>query len=161
MNFLVLKNLDIKRYEIGSDSVVDKTTDPDLKANLKYRKHPSIIAINDRCKGKDTFNFDKVHVAEIKSQILKLNKRKATQSYDIPTRIIIENADIFSDVLKLADITPLHKKGKRILKENYRPVSILPNLSKLYEKIMFTHITKFFETIFSRYQCGFRKGFST
>ena len=97
MNFLVLKNLDIKRYEIGSDSVVDKTTDPDLKAILKYRKHPSIIAIS--CKGKDTFNFNEVHVAEIKSQILKLNKRKATQSYDIPTRIIIENADIFSDVL--------------------------------------------------------------
>ena len=49
--------------------------------------------------------------------------------------------------------------GKRTLQENYRPVGILPNLSKIYEKIMFTQMTKFLETIFSRYQCGFRKGF--
>ena len=37
----------------------------------------------------------------------------------------------------------------------------MPNLSKIYEKIMFTQMTKFFETIFSRYQCDFQKGFST
>ena len=38
-------------------------------------------------------------MTEIKDQILKLNKRKATQSYDIPTKVIIEDADIFSDAL--------------------------------------------------------------
>ena len=158
----MVENLDIKRYEIGSDTVVENTTDPILKAILKYRKHPSIIAINDRYKGKDTFNFNEVHVTEIKHQILKLNKRKATQSYDIPTGVIIENDDIFSDVLcnnfnnsivssnfpqylKLADIITLHKKGKKTLKENYRPVSILPILSKIYEKFMFTQMTNFFE----------------
>ena len=67
---------------MDSDSYVDNTTDPTLKAILKYRKHPSIIAFNDRNKGRDTFNFNEVHVTEIKKQILKLNKRKATQSYD-------------------------------------------------------------------------------
>ena len=94
-----------------------------------------------------------------------MNQRKATQSCDIPTRVIIKNPDIFSDVLcnnfnnsavwsnfpqclKIADITTLNKKGKRNLKENYRPVTILPNLSKIYEKIMFTQMTKFFENIF-------------
>ena len=114
----------------------------------------------------------------MKNQISKLNKRKATQSYDILTRVIIENADIFSDVLynnfknsivlsnfprylNLADITHLNKKGEKTLKENHRPVSILPNLSKIYEKIMFTQMPTFFESIFSRYQCGFRKGFGT
>ena len=127
----IAQNLDIKRYEIGSDSVVNNTTDPTLKAILKYRKHLSIIAINDRYKGNDTLNFNEVHETEIKNQILQLNKRIATQGYDIPNRVIIENADIFSDILcnnfnnsivssnfpqclKLADITPSHKKGKKL-----------------------------------------------
>ena len=85
-----------------------------------------------------------------------MNQRKATQSCDIPTRVIIKNPDIFSDVLcnnfnnsvvwsnfpqclKIADITTLNKKGKRNLKENYRPVTILPNLSKIYQKIVYTN----------------------
>ena len=72
----------------------------------------------------------------MKNQISKLNKRKATQGYDILTRVIIENADIFSDVLcnnfnnsivlsnlprylNLADITHLNKKGEKTLKENH------------------------------------------
>ena len=78
---------------------MDNSTDSILKAILKYRKHPSVIAIDDRYRGKDTFNFVEVQVTEIKNQILKLNKRKTTQSYDILARAIIENADIFSDVL--------------------------------------------------------------
>ena len=34
--------------------------------------------------------------------------------------------------LKLADVTPLYKKGKKDCKENNRPLSILPNLSKIF-----------------------------
>ena len=43
-----------------------KTTDTTLKAILNYRKNPSIIAIIDRYKGKDSFDFNKAHVTEIK-----------------------------------------------------------------------------------------------
>ena len=39
-------------------------------------------------------------------------------------------------------------------------MSILPNLSKVYERCMYNQISVFFEQIFSKYQCGFRKGFS-
>ena len=103
---------------------MDNNTDPTLKGILKYRKHSSIIAINDSYKWKDTINLNEVHVTEIKNQSFKTEfKSKATQSCDIPTRVIIENADIFSDVLpnnfnssivpsnfpqclKLADIIP-------------------------------------------------------
>ena len=45
-------------------------------------------------------------------------------------------------------------------KDNYRPVSILSNISKVYNIIMFTQIWKYFEPILSKFQCGFRKGFS-
>ena len=54
----------------------------------------------------------------------------------------------------------LYKKGKIYIKGNYRPVSILPNLSKIFQKCMFEQISQFFENIFSKYQCGFRKGIS-
>ena len=56
---------------------------------------------------------------------------------------------------------PIYKKGKKDLKDSYRPVSILPVLSKLYERSMFNQISEFLENIFSKNQCGFRKGHST
>ena len=65
-------------------------------------------------------------------------------------------------MLETADVTPLHKKCNESLKENYRPVSILPILSKVFEKSMFKQMPRFiFDDIFSKYQYGFRKGFST
>ena len=59
--------------------------------------------------------------------------------------------------LKWADVKPAHKKGSRNDKENYRPVSILPNISKIYERCLFKQLTNYFEDHFSKYQCGFRK----
>ena len=37
---------------------------------------------------------------------------------------------------KIARVTPLHKKGPRKLLDNYRPISILPVISKIFEKIL-------------------------
>ena len=67
----------------------------------------------------------------------------------------------FPSCLKQADITPVFKKGSRNSKDNYRPVSILPNVSKIFEKPLFKQVSDFFDNIFSMYQCGFRKGFSS
>ena len=63
--------------------------------------------------------------------------------------------------MKHADVTPLHKKCNKSLKENYRPVSILPILSKVVERSIFKQISSFYYDIFSKYQYGFREGFST
>ena len=63
--------------------------------------------------------------------------------------------------LKLADITPLHKKERKDNKENYRPVSILPTLSKISERILFEQISVYFDKVLSGQQCGFRKEYST
>ena len=145
---------------------------------MKYRNHPSIIAIQNKCKDKGNFNFIEVDQKQIEKEILKLDVNKASQSSDIPIKVLKENSDIFSnflcnsfnnsiklstfpEILKHADITPLYKKGKKDIKGNYRPVSILPNLSKIFEKCMFEQMSQFFENIFSKYQCGFQKGFST
>ena len=47
------------------------------------------------------------------------------------------------------------------MKENFRPVSILPTLSKFFGKCMFTQMSSYFDNFFSNQQCGFRKGYST
>ena len=57
-------------------------------------------------------------------------------------------------------MTPLHKKGRKDAKQNYTSVSILPTLSKIYERSMFKQMFSFFEVIFSKHQRGFRKSFS-
>ena len=62
--------------------------------------------------------------------------------------------------MKEADVTPIHKKSKKDKKENYRPVSILPVLYKIFERIVYTNVC-FFEDIFNKQQCGFRKAYST
>ena len=58
------------------------------------------------------------------------------------------------------DIIPVHKKEIKSDKVNYRPVSILPNLSKIYEKLMYQQLYEHFNSILSPKQCGFRKGYS-
>ena len=40
-------------------------------------------------------------------------------------------------------------------------MSILPVISKIYESLMYDQMYKYFDQIFSKFQCGFRKGFST
>ena len=66
----------------------------------------------------------------------------------------------FSQTLKIANVTPVYKKDSRNDETNYRPVRILSNLSKMYEKYMFNEIAEYFD-ILSKYQCGFRKGISS
>ena len=54
----------------------------------------------------------------------------------------------------------MHKKDPKSKKYHYRPISVLPNISKLYERFLFKQISECFEQFLSKYQYGFRKGFS-
>ena len=54
---------------------------------------------------------------------------------------------------QICNITPVFRQGTRNLKDNYRPISILPTISKIFEKLICRHI-------FSKFQCRFRKGFN-
>ena len=66
----------------------------------------------------------------------------------------------FPSRLKLADITPLFKKLETVLKENYRPVSLLPVVSKKFERIMKKQMKPFMEEHLSPHLCGYRKGYN-
>ena len=172
----IIKNLGIPEYN-ETNPMSQNIEDPLMKAIMKCMFHPSIIAVKERCNSNFSFSFSQVERDEIMIEINRLNVNKATQSTDIPTKCIIENSDIFGDFifenynncsssftfpsyLKNAIITPAHKKGTKTSKDNYRPVSILSNISKIYERLMFKQMSEYFEPILSKFQCGFRKGYS-
>ena len=173
---IIVKNLNTSQY-FDFDPIIENVKDRTLKAILKYKKHPSILAIRTKCNRNGIFSFREMSFKEIETEIRLLKLNKASQYSDISTKIIKENSDIFSNFicesinnsikssifpscLKHDDVTPLHKKCNKSLKENYRPVSILPILSKVFGRSMFKLMSSFFD-IFSKYQYGFRKGFST
>ena len=67
----------------------------------------------------------------------------------------------FPNELKIADITPIFKKEDPLDKTNYRPISILPTVSKIFERILFNQLQRFSNKFLSPLLCGFRKGYST
>ena len=100
------------------------------------------------------FDFQPISGSGIQMVIQNMDSSKAYQIDNIPPMILMLNGDICSDVLssilnssitngtfpnnlKFAHITPTYKKGDRLLKCNYRPVSILPTFSKIYEKMLY------------------------
>ena len=65
----------------------------------------------------------------------------------------------FPEYFKTADAIPTYKKDKPTEKANYRPISILSNISKFYERCMHDNMSDYFNGVLSKFQCGFRKGF--
>ena len=119
------------------------------------------------------FSFKTVSLTDIEKEMKSLDTNKASHSSDVPAKILKQNVDffppftfgyvnksrrssIFSSIL-IADITPVYKKDSRYEKSNYRPISILSNLSKIFENVLYDQISSFFENIFSKYQNVFRK----
>ena len=161
----IVKNLNISQYS-DFDPIIENVKDATLKAVLKYKIHPSILAIRTKCNRNGVFSFRNVSFKEIETKIMLSKLNKAPQYSDIPTKIIEKNSDIFSNFicesinsfikcsifsscLKHADVTSLHEKCNKILKENYRSVSILSILSNVFERSMFKQMSSFFGDIFS------------
>ena len=67
----------------------------------------------------------------------------------------------FLNCLKLANLTPVFKKGARTSKNNYRPVNIFPIFSKILEKILQKQFSVFFSNILLKFQCWFQNGYGT
>ena len=67
----------------------------------------------------------------------------------------------FSNNLKLADVTPVFKKEDASLLKHYRPVSVLPVVSKIYEKVLQKQILEYIDKHLSPHLFEYRKGYST
>ena len=67
---------------------------------------------------------------------------------------------IFPDQLKVAQVKPLFKnKNDQLDKTNYRPVSVLPAISKFVERTIFEQLSSFFENNFHHFLSAFRSGY--
>ena len=152
------------------------SSQPTLKAILKYKDHPSIPVIKRFSQRISSFYFSTVDKNTVLKEIKKFNSNKAVQDTDIPVKILKENAEFFAeyiylqfneaiespkfpDFFKFANITPAFKQGSRNQKDNYRPISILPLISKIFEKLICSQLSNHFDNILSKFQCGFRRGY--
>ena len=148
------------------------------KAIKTFENHPSIISIRENVKIESRFSFSKVKACDIRSEIIKLKSGKASTFMNIPAKqlkqvcevvceplMVIWNEELinkktFSGKLKLADISPIFKKLDSICVQNYRPVSVLSVISKIFERLMQKQTGDFLEKHLSPYLCGYRKGYN-
>ena len=103
--------------------------------------------------GSNNFEFTKVTEQIVKNEVLKLNTKKSSTSGSIPARILKQSVETylpfltkainlaiteceFPDKLKTSEVIPLYKKQDPLKKENYRPISLLPHVSKVFERIL-------------------------
>ena len=124
------------------------------------------------------FSFIGTTLGEMENEIKALNPKKATTYDNIPARIFKSTSDICSPILskiwsevvlncnfpnnlKVADITDTFKTIDPTCKGNYRPISVLPVVSKLFERIMQNKLFPNLEDFLSPFLCGYRKGYST
>ena len=117
---------------------------------------------------------------EILSCISALENNKGSGPFSIPVRILqLIKHDIseplsqiinlsfstgcFPNNLKIAKVIPIFKKDSPLECNNYRPISLLSNIDKIFEKIMYSRVMKFLETCNCIYslQFGFRQQHST
>ena len=119
--------------------------------------------------GKDLkFSFIFGGKKDILAEIHNPDNKKACQESDIPMKIMKDNIDIFSEFafhnlnnsifdatfpseLKNADVILVFKKKDRNNVENYRPVSILPNLSKIHGRCLYDQLYRYFNHVLSKW----------
>ena len=73
------------------------------------------------------------------------------------------SSGVFPSLLKIAKVVPVHKKDSKLDCRNYRPISLLSNIEKILEKLMYKRVYQFLteNNIIYDLQFGFRKNFST
>ena len=111
------------------------------------------------------FTLTNTSPGEVKRIMKNIKTNKATGHNQIPARAVKESAEIlcqhFSCLVnflfergkvpsswKLGEIVPFHKKDCTLTKTNYRPITILPVLSKVYEKLVHSRHASHFEDVY-------------
>ena len=106
-----------------------------------------------------SFPSDKATACEIPVDILKNSEFCFSELTKFINKAFNENK--FPDTLNLSDIVSVFKKLDPTDKTNFRPVSVLPLLSKVFEKIMDDQLYEYAETFLNKLLCGLRKAHST
>ena len=128
----------------------------------------------------NTFRFSYVSHVFVAQQLRLLKKNKSTGCDNLPARMLKDSSTVLSKQVafiinlslktsnvptmwKCSKIVPVYKSGSSDNVENYRPISILPVLSKIMEKAVQQQLLHYLETnkLLSKYQFGYRNGKST
>ena len=128
----------------------------------------------------DPFHFTKVSEKTISDFLKELKTNKATGIDNLSCRFLKGGSKVLAtpiaqlcnlsfklsmvpDECKIAKLKPLYKKGKKTDPKNYRPISLLPVISKTLEKVIHDQTMDFVtrKNILYKFQSGFRKFHST
>ena len=124
-----------------------------------------------------TFSFNNASLTAVENELRPINPKKAYTFKNIAPKIHQESKEScldilqklfnntfgnteFPDELKLADVTPVCKKGDPNKSKSYRFVSVLPVVSNVIEKSIFGQISQYINSFLTPYLCGFREVFS-
>ena len=147
-----------------------------MSTSASFENHPSIQAIVNQNLN-SCFNFTEVDATYVTKLLSKINVKKSTGYDNISPRLLKMSSskiaepltdlinmsiktNIFPDALKQAEVSPLFKKHDNMNKENFRPVSILVCISKIFERVYSEQMMDFFNSILSISLSAFRRHFS-
>ena len=143
------------------------------RSDTDYTDHPSIKAISN-LRFSSEFNYSPVSTSYIRNILDHLNPRKAVGVDGISPRILRLGSPVLAEKVtklinfcilnrslpsewKQARLTPVFKRGIDTDKANYRPVSILTSLSKVFEKVIYDQTWNAFHSVLSSNLSGFMK----
>ena len=127
-----------------------------------------LISANTKPSHAFTINFVTNNGASARLRELKVKKVSPIES--IPNKILRDDLDIFTDILqqqfnatelKKGEVTCVFKANDQMIKSTYRPITVLPAVATVYERLMSEQMTAYLETSLSPYLCGLRKGYNT
>ena len=163
-------------------NVFNKYFTDDVSAHIpnmcksNFVNYASVNEIRRRHKCKH-FSFSSVEVGYIKDLLVSLKPNKATGSDNISPRVLVVSsealavpltnlinhcisANAWPSLWKCSNVTPLFKKDSPADKTNYRPVSVLTSLSKIFERVQHDQMLVFSKSVLSDRLSGFLKGHS-
>jgi len=180
VNKIRINNKDYNNPSYISNSLNDFFCNIGQKLSDKFKDHPDKAFkkyMNED--GKQSMYMARTNESEVLKLINNLDDKKSSGHDEFSAKFLklcapyisaplatIFNksisSGIYPDLLKIARVSPIHKKGNKLDPNNYRPIIVLSIINKLFEKILHTRIydylTKF--NIIYEFQFGFRKGHS-
>lgn len=170
----VSKNITSEQFNNYFVTVTDKIINELPPCNIHYSNY-----LEEFCQP-NQFNFTQTTCQEVGTVIMNLKNKKSKDAYNISVGIIkgvkesiltpltylinvcIVN-NIFPESLKVSKVVPIYKKNNVDDPSNYRPISVIPCIAKIYEIILKTQLTIYleFNKLLSPYQYGFRNNLST